>query len=515
MSLLPLDLSPSIGVAAAVFGLGVLVWWRSRWGRGAVLFALLAMIFALWTSADWFKTLQPSVLPLQITIWRLIFYASASFGPALAYHAAAVAGSRPFRLKGWSAYALSFALFVLIDSSFLVRVAAPTEALGYALFDVGVIGCALFYAGMFAAAAARLLPVSHAVSADRLEKRRAIYGFVMLALFLLAGLTLFVSLPVPGAAAVTALACAFFLVSSMAFIRVRLFDAELTAIEAFFLILASGAIIVSLQAHTAFDALLSFAGALFVGVFGVMAVHAVRREISKRRELERLNRELVSLDEEKTDFTAMIAHQLRGPLGGLRFATDMLLRGDCGPLGDDARNVVGLMKNGADRLLDLAETALNAARSESGRFQTTRAATDVTAEVRALIAEVEPIARSKGLAVTSAFEDVPPRLMIDREILCNAVFNLLDNAVRYTQSGRADVNVALKNDRLAVTVSDTGAGLTKDELGGLFHRGGAGLGLYVVKKLTDAVKGSVRAQSEGLGRGSVFTVELPCARVDG
>ena len=523
MTLLPLDLSPSVGIAAAVFGLGVLVWWRNKWARGNVVFAILAMVFALWSSVDWFKALQATALPDQATAWRLLFYFSATVGPALVLHATSIIGVRPFRLKGWLAYAASLILFGLIVSSTLIRQADPSQFLGYFLSDIGMIATILFYIGTFGAVAVRLLPVLYSASSALLDRRRAVYGFFILSLFLLAGLSQFVACPIPGGVIITVLAGAFFLVSSMAFIRVRLLDADITAIEAFLLILASASLVVVMQARTAFDAFLSLVGALAVAVFGLMSVSAVRTGLTKRRELERMNRELISIDADKTDFVAMVAHQLRGPLGGIRFASDMLMRGDYGPLSEPAQNVIGLMKNSANRLLSLSETALNAARSDAGVFRTVRTVTDVTAEVRTLLVEIEPYAHAKGLKLESSFTGVPPRLTIDREILRNTVFNLVDNAVKYTQAGSVDVDAAYADGRLTVTVSDTGSGMTEDEIHGLFqrfhqgasgranHREGMGLGLFVVKKLMDAAGGSVRAESEGLGKGSTFTMELPCS----
>ncbi|MFH1973192.1 MAG: ATP-binding protein [Patescibacteria group bacterium] len=524
MHLLTSDLTPSIGIAAAVFGLGVLAWWRNRWARGSVVFALIAMTLSLWTSVDWFQEMRATALPTQVTIWRVLFYLSACFAPALALHASVILGSRPFRLKTFLTYLISLALFFLIDSAFLFRATYPSAALGYALLDIGVIAAVVFHIGAFLTVTARLLPGSYDESSPRETRRRLTYGFVLLALFLIGGLTQFMTGPLSSGTAVTLVAGAFVVVSSMAFIRVRLFDIEISELEVFLLLLLAGATVVVLQAHTPFDALLSFVGAVAMGAFGVMAIHVVRREATRRRAVERMNCALVSIDEEKTDFVNMMAHQLRGPLGGIRFSSDMLVRGDYGPLPEAARDVVRLIENGADRLLSLSETALNAARFEAGVFRSVRTVVDPASEIRTLLGEVRPFAKAKGVALEACFTDIPERLDIDVEILRNVTFNLVDNAIKYTDAGRVSVDVSYRDSRLVVVVSDTGAGLSSEDIEGLFkrfhragdmRRQGVGLGLFVVKKLLDAAKGTISVESPGRGEGSVFTANIPCAQVDG
>lgn len=518
------DLTPSVGIASSVFGLGVLAWWRNRWARGSAVFALIAMILALWTSVDWFQEMQASALPQQITVWRVMFYLSACLAPSLALHASAIQGARPFRLKTFLTYAVSLALFFVIDSAFLLRGAYPNAAIGYALLDIGVVAAIVFHIGTFATVAARLLPASYDESASRDDRRRLVYAFVLLALFLIAGLAQFVDGPIPDGLTVSILAGTFFVVSSMAFIRVRLFEVEVTPLEVFLLLLISGASVLVLEADATADAFLSFVGVALVGVFGVMAVNAVRREAARRRAVERMNCALVSVDEEKTDFVNMMAHQLRGPLGGIRFSSDMLIRGDYGALPEKARDVIRLIKNSADRLLSLSETALNAARSEAGVFRTERTIVNPTAEIQTLLGEVRPFAVAKGIALEACISDVSERLSIDAEILRNVTFNLVDNAIKYTDEGRVDVEVFMRDGRLTVEVTDTGAGLSHEDIEGLFkrfHRAGdgkrqgVGLGLYVVKKLLDAAHGSVAVESPGRGKGSRFTADIPCGQVDG
>ncbi|MCI0479804.1 ATP-binding protein [Candidatus Uhrbacteria bacterium] len=524
MHLLTPTLTPSVGIAASVFGLGILSWWRSRWSRGSVVFTFMAMALALWTTVDWFESLRETALPQQITAWRALFYMTAAFAPALALHASAIVGSRSFRVRGLLAYAASFALFLIVDFAFVFRVTSPFSVLGFALIDIAAVSAVIYHFMALFAVAARLVPPSYDASAPRDERRRHVYGFVLIALFLFAGVAQFVSGPLPSGTTVTILAVAFFVVASMAFLRVRLFGIDLSELEVFLLVLVSSAAVVVLQSHTLFDALLATMSATLIGVFGMMAIRAVRRETARRYALERMNRKLVSLDEEKTDFVNMVAHQLRGPLGGMRFASDMLMRGDYGELAPAARDVIRLMKNGAERLLSLAETALNAARSDAGVFRSERTETDVASQIQTLLGEVRPFAKAKGLTLEARFDGVPARLAIDAEILRNVTFNLVDNAIKYTDTGGIDVGVTMKDGRLVVSVSDTGVGLSPDDIAGLFRRfhragdrkrQGLGLGLFVVRRLLDAAGGSIRVESPGRGHGSVFTAEFPCGQVDG
>jgi signal transduction histidine kinase len=521
MPILPFELSLTVGVATAVFALGVIAWWHNKWTRGNAVFAFLCFTLALWTSVGWFQSLQSTALPLQVELWRSLFYLSIFLGPVFALHAAAILGNHHFRVKGWIMYCGALLLFVVIDSAILLQAYPFRSVLGERLFDFGSLFGLLFYVVATLVIGAQLYPIAYSHRTEKIFKRRSAYGLVLLSIYLLAGVFQFIQTPLPLGVPIVTLAGTFFVIASIGFIRVRFFDVDLSALEAFFVVLATSAFVVVLQARTQLQVALSLAGAVAVGVFGVMAVGSVRGASCAKADVEKLSKEIKDVEQTRNDFIAIVAHQMKGPLGGARGASDMLLRGDYGKLSEDAKQVVGQMKNSMDRLLSLSDTALHAARIEAGAFQTVQTETDVVAELGTLIAEVEPFAKAKGLELTSSFTGIPPHLNIDREILRNVVFNLIDNAIKFTDHGHVAVVGIMRGGRLIISVSDTGSGLSLEDIKHLFqrfHKGragkehghdGAGLGLYVVKQLTTLAGGKVSVRSDGLKKGTTFTLEFP------
>ena len=143
--------------------------------------------------------------------------------------------------------------------------------------------------------------------------------------------------------------------------------------------------------------------------------------------------------------------------------------------------------------------------------------------IREIIAELTPLANAKRIGLRSSFTGVPKELLLDREVLHNVVFNLVDNAIKFTDDGSVMLVAFLRDGALTITVSDSGAGLTQKDLSQIFkqfHRGrfvhdrqhdGAGIGLFVVKRLMENVGGRVSVISDGPGKGASFTVEFPLA----
>ncbi|MFA5935937.1 MAG: HAMP domain-containing sensor histidine kinase [Patescibacteria group bacterium] len=521
MTILPFELALTVSAAIAVFGLGFVAWWSNKWSRGNVLFALLSFTLALWTSVDWFRDLETTALPLQVIIWRMLFYLSVALAPAIAIHLTTTLTRRPLGAAGWSMYGLGFLHFALLDTAFLLRSVFHQLQLGVELLDVGAfVGLIVNIIALFVIAAL-MYPTLHDRATSILDRRRAAYALLLLVAYIVAASSQFVTTPVPALVIMTVLSVAFFVMSSAALIRVKFLDIDFAALEALFIVLAAGSIVMILRATTFTEGAIALVGAMLIGLFGARAIRVVRGESRRRKELERINCELEELDIARRDFVASVAHQLRGPLGGIRFAAEMFSRGDYGPMTANAKKVMEHMRTSADHLLSLAETSLNAARVEAGVFQTMISDVDAAAELRDLAGSLDLSARAKGVTITTNFRKLPQRLKLDREAFRNVMFNLLDNAVKYTEKGTIMLDAAIYDRKLLVTVSDTGAGLSREDLSRLFKKfsrgeegkriakDGAGLGLYVCKKLVDEMGGTISAGSAGLGKGSVFRVELP------
>ena len=523
MPLLSFELSLTIGIAAAIFALGLTAWLHNKWSRGNVLFALLSFCFAFWLTIDWFAVMQNGALPEQLTVWRIIFYLTVSFSPALALHAAIVASRRHLPIRSWICYPVSLFLFGVIDTAFLLSSVFPASDVGSRLLE----GCSLFgvfyYSITLLAVAVQLYPIVYSRLTDYLERRRAVYALLLLSLFLMAGLAQFLSIPVPVGLMLAALGAGYFLLASMAFIRSGLLNVKVPPIEIFTLTLLAAGIVYIFHSETPIEAGASLLILLVVGSFGLLAVRSVHIESKKNLQLERRMCELERLDTARCESISMITHQLRGPIGCIRVASDAILNGDCGKYSIEVEPVIRQIKQSADRLLALAETSLNAARLEAGAFHSTRSSVDTVSVIREIIAELTPLANAKRIGLRSSFTGVPKELLLDREVLHNVVFNLVDNAIKFTDDGSVMLVAFLRDGALTITVSDSGAGLTQKDLSQIFkqfHRGrfvhdrqhdGAGIGLFVVKRLMENVGGRVSVISDGPGKGASFTVEFPLA----
>ncbi len=526
MQLVPLELSLTVGAGVAALILGFIAWWRNKWGTGNVLYALMTFSLAMWTLADWFVSLNAPLPHWQILGWKFYFYFSVCFGPAIVMHASSYLSSRSVRRNVGLFYFSSFLATILLFSAILARELNFVWLPQQACLQGAAILVIILYALATLHVAFQLYPQAISKTETTLDRRRAVYGIVILTIFMIAGVLQVIIGPIPTGLLMPFIAASFLVLSLMAFVRTGFLDVKFGSLEAFFLLLAAYALVIVLRSDELEEVVVAILGSLIVGVFGLVAIRTVKGERTKRLILEDSNRQLRLLEEAKSDFIDMVAHQLRGPLGGVRAASSMLVNGDLGELPDKAKTMVGQMQDTVTRLLSLSETFLNASRLEMGKYQTSQVPTDVRLELGKIVKEMETVAVAKHLKLDLEISDlIPQRLDIDREVMENVLFNLLDNAVKYTDNGGIKVSVTLAGRSLELKVADSGPGLTDDECRDLFkkfHRGkvgrrhqtdGTGLGLYIVKQLIEAAGGSIGVVCDKQRGGSVFTVKLPCGLV--
>lgn len=267
---------------------------------------------------------------------------------------------------------------------------------------------------------------------------------------------------------------------------------------------------------------------IVIVLYGAMMMTSFVRERKRLKEIKDLheklaavNKVLMRADRLKTRFVSFASHQLRAPLGGIRGYLDMMEKGDFGKLNKMQENVVSLNLDAVNRLTQTIEMFLDVTKIELGKLDLVRMDTDIRELVGKVVQEILPAAEKKGLSVTVRTEDGIPVMKVDSSKIYHVLVNLIDNAVKYTESGGVEVRVARVGDDLEVRVADTGMGLDKkgkDELLGLFERGiaavkletsGEGLGLYIVKNIVDAHGGEMIIESEGPGKGSEFGFRIP------
>lgn len=245
------------------------------------------------------------------------------------------------------------------------------------------------------------------------------------------------------------------------------------------------------------------------------AVAAATAELrAANQELARTNLTLIETDRQRESFVGGLTHDLRTPLTAVTGAADNLLAGIAGPLTDDQREYVEIVREHGRRLNTTIGELLEAARVEAGNIAL--AVSDV--DVRELADEVrrglEPVARERGLVVGVEGD---ARVHGDRDKLRRVLENLVGNAVKYTPRG-GQVAVALKptSDRIEIFVRDDGPGISPQLLPRIFDRYvqgsdgqvGTGLGLSIARNLVRLHGGDVTVASSP-GQGNEFLVVLP------
>jgi two-component system phosphate regulon sensor histidine kinase PhoR len=182
-----------------------------------------------------------------------------------------------------------------------------------------------------------------------------------------------------------------------------------------------------------------------------------------------------------------------------------------------------VMLSQTERLGRLIEQLLELSRLESGELPLLREETPLAPLVIQVLSEIEVARSDRGVVVESALPNDLPPVNADRERVHQVLFNLVDNAVRFTPAGGAVmVSAQSHNGSVEVRVADTGVGIPPEHLPRLFERfyradparsredGGTGIGLAIARSVVEAHGGHIRAESE-LGEGSVFTFDLPVA----
>jgi two-component system, OmpR family, phosphate regulon sensor histidine kinase PhoR len=230
--------------------------------------------------------------------------------------------------------------------------------------------------------------------------------------------------------------------------------------------------------------------------------------------------QLKQLDEVRKDFVANVSHELRTPLSILRGYIETLRDNPKIPAGELAR-ILGVMERHSKRLGFLVEDLLTLTQLESSTPNLQLSDVSVNNLVRGVVHDWEKKFEDKNLRVIVDLAPDVPIIRADEARLQEVLYNLLDNAVKYSRAGAEICLHAHRRDgQVALSVSDTGIGIGEEDLPRIFERfyrvdkarsselGGTGLGLSIVKHIAQLHGGRVEAESQ-LGRGTTIRVLLP------
>jgi signal transduction histidine kinase len=267
------------------------------------------------------------------------------------------------------------------------------------------------------------------------------------------------------------------------------------------------------------------AGTMARGEYGTRVSTDSRDEVGHlAAAFNRMASELEQVERLRRDLVANVSHELKTPISALRAHLENLLDGVERP----DPETLQIMLQQSERLSRLVEQLLDLSRLESGDVPMDPQPMALAPLVAQVMSEVEVAAAGRSADVRNLVPRDLEQVMADPERIHQVLYNLLDNAVRFTPpDGSVQVTAAVAGDRCEVTVADTGPGIPAEHLPFVFERfyradaarargsagsGGTGIGLAIVRSVVQAHGGTVRAESEP-GRGSAFTFDLPLAGV--
>jgi signal transduction histidine kinase len=232
---------------------------------------------------------------------------------------------------------------------------------------------------------------------------------------------------------------------------------------------------------------------------------------------------LRELDQLKSSFLANMSHELRTPLNSILGFADVMLEGLDGPVNDQMDNDLRLISKNGQHLLSLINDVLDMAKIEAGKMSLVVESFDLREVLHEVTDIIGPLAREKSLDLqvqTDAADDL--HLAADRVRLRQIMINLVNNAVKFTETGGVTLQAGRAGDYVQIAIRDTGAGIPPDQIGIIFEEfrqadtsttrkaGGTGLGLPITKRLVELHGGRLWVESTGVpGEGSTFHIELP------
>ncbi|MFX0033842.1 MAG: PAS domain S-box protein [Promethearchaeota archaeon] len=245
------------------------------------------------------------------------------------------------------------------------------------------------------------------------------------------------------------------------------------------------------------------------------AIHIIEQEVEKLKELDQIRKDLI----------IRISHELKTPLVSICGGTELLLKLFKEKFEKEELDLLEVIEKGGKRLKHLIDNLLDITKIEFKKLELKRESIDLVKLIRDCVKEMMYLIKSRDLEL-QLFLPEELILKIDKIRIEQVILNLLSNAIKNTAPyGKINIKSFRNEDWTTISVSDTGVGLTKEEMDKLFSRfgkierygegleyidiQGSGLGLFISKEIIELHNGQIRAESLGRNKGSSFIIELP------
>lgn len=235
--------------------------------------------------------------------------------------------------------------------------------------------------------------------------------------------------------------------------------------------------------------------------------------------IRRLGEQLQFYEDNRNEFLSAVSHELRTPLTYIRGYSDVLSKGIVkNP--EEEREYLRIIHKEAKRVSFLIDDLFDMTKLEMGKFQLEREITDLHAIIERVITTLKPAAEKKGIMLSKSLAAPIPSINIDGKRIEQVVYNLIENAIKYTEAGEVTIRTYLQQKFVVTEIKDTGMGIPEEEIPKIWDRfyrveksrarktGGTGLGLYIAKQIIHSHGGDITVKST-VNQGSAFSILLP------
>ena len=231
--------------------------------------------------------------------------------------------------------------------------------------------------------------------------------------------------------------------------------------------------------------------------------------------------QLSAIDKIKSNFLAMVSHQLKSPLSSTLLQTSILLDGMVGEMSEKQRDLIQKIKAKIRGMTDLVNDVLDVCFIEEGAYVAQIEALNLPEILQRTVELMQPQSHDKNIGFQVSIDEDLPLITGNRSSIEAMFINLISNAIKYTPAnGQFHVHMMKKAQHIQIEISDTGLGIEAKDIPHIFekffrersertkHISGTGLGLSIVKGVVEAHRGSIHVESEA-GKGTTFTILLP------
>jgi len=531
-------------VLVLTFGIYLAFWvyFANRRSKTNQLFALMMLLALFWITLCYLSGISTENLELSLLLGRLAYgIAILFFIPFYFFFIRFIGEKREFLFLKILIPSGSLIIFFLsVFTDFMAKEMVPATFVGVPIGVVPVLGRGSFiYFGFvfFVAVFVLFLLIKRYLKSLKIEKIKLQYFLFGILIFVIANLVFNVILAFWQRDARYYQIGNYSVIFLLGFTAYAIVKRELFDIKVVLTQILVGAIAILLLVNViGSEALFEYIwkGALFgvFLIFGWLLIKSVLKEIKYREEIrkayeveKKAHKELKKLDEAKTQFMMATQHHLRTPLTSMRGYLDLILGGSYGKLRNKKiKEKLKRLEISSKRLAKVINELLDISQFQLGK-EVVNLQPNIQIEpiLKEIMEELIPEAEKKKIYLKLEKPGKKlPSIKADLEKLKVALTNIVDNGIKYTDKGGVTIKLKIENYKLKIVIEDTGMGIDKEELKALFirtfERGeqakkvyttGRGIGLYIASQIIEAHNGKIWAESEGIGKGSVFYVELP------